>query len=129
MNKICLQALALFWILLLVVNLVWAQDYSFTYTCDNQGQVIHPDSLGYFATVLRNTGAQADTYRVIMDKYLPGIWQSIACFPWGCFFDSASVALAPAQQETITACGQLRGGFKIWPLRHLKVTNSRFKGR
>jgi len=102
MTKIGLKPLALMCVLFLGVGVAWAQDYSFTYTCDNQGKVIDPDSLGYFITVLRNTGAQADSYRVIMDKDLPGIWQSIACFPWGCFFDSADVIMAPAQLETLT---------------------------
>lgn len=102
MRKIGLNALVFLWALFLVVDLAWAQDYSFTYTCDNQGKVMHPDSLGGFITVLRNTGAQADTYRVVMAKDLPGIWQSIACLPWGCFFDSANVSIAAAQQETIT---------------------------
>ena len=81
----------------------WTRDYSFTYTCDNQGQVLHPDSIGYFTTVLTNTGTVADTYRVVIDhSTLDTLWHCLACFSTFCFFDSATVEMAPAQVETIT---------------------------
>ncbi len=70
-----------------------AQDYQFTYTCANQGDVIHPDSLGLFYTYLTNTGTVVDTYLVVIDKALPVPWQAMACLPWGCFFDTAGVIL------------------------------------
>jgi hypothetical protein len=87
--------------LLLWLGFGWAQEYSFTYTCDNQGVVIHPDSVGVLVTLLANTGAQADTYRVVLDKDMPGGWQCMACLSYGCFFDSASVPVAAAEVETL----------------------------
>jgi hypothetical protein len=80
----------------------WAQDYSFTYTCSDRGQVTHPDSIAGFPTFLTNTGALADTYRVVMDKDLPENWFTMACLPEFCFFDSVKLVVAAAQVETIT---------------------------
>ena len=54
-----------------------AQDYDFTYTCDDWGDVIDPDSLGLFYTYLTNTGAQPDSYLVVLDKQLPVPWQAL----------------------------------------------------
>ena len=79
-----------------------AQDYACTYTCADQGDVIHPDSLGLFYTYLTNTGAVADTYWVVIDKALPVPWQAMACLPWGCFFDQAPVPLEPDSSVEIS---------------------------
>ena len=79
-----------------------AQEYEFTYTCTDQGDVIHPDSLGLFYTYLTNTGAAADTYWVVLDKDLPTPWQAMACLPWGCFFDRAPVPLEPDSSVEIS---------------------------
>jgi hypothetical protein len=80
-----------------------AQDYAFTYTCADQGDVIHPDSLGLFYTYLTNTGAAADTYWVVIDKALPVPWQAMACITGaGCFFDRAPVGLEPDSSAEIT---------------------------
>jgi hypothetical protein len=79
----------------MLVASAWAQEYAFTYTCSDQGDIVHPDSLGLFYTYLTNTGAVADTYLVVIDKDLPVPWQAMACLPWGCFFDQATVPLEP----------------------------------
>jgi len=102
MRRASISGSVLLSVLWLWMGLGWAQDYSFTYTCDNQGLVIPPDGVGAIVTLLANTGAQDDTYKVILDKDLPGTWQSQACLPYGCFYDSASVPVASAQVESIT---------------------------
>ncbi len=94
-------------VLFLWVGSSMAQDYSFSHTCDNQGYVVHPDSFALFTTILTNTGAQADTYRVVLDKDLPVPWYSLACNSMGCFPDSVRITLASAEAETITVY--------IWP--------------
>jgi hypothetical protein len=73
----------------------WAQDYEFSYICDDQGDIIDADSLALFDTYLTNTGSAADTYQLVVEKALPGIWQALACLPDLCFPDSASVFLEP----------------------------------
>jgi hypothetical protein len=103
MRTAVLKTLIISSLLILSAGSGWARDYSFTYTCDNQGQVLHPDSIGYFTTILINTGTVADTYRVVMDhSTLDTLWHCLACFSTFCFFDSATVEMAPAQVETIT---------------------------
>ncbi|MFC1683277.1 FlgD immunoglobulin-like domain containing protein [Candidatus Zixiibacteriota bacterium] len=102
MTKTTLMALLAILILFSWTAASRAQDFAFTYTSDNHGDVIHPDSLGLFVTVLTNTGAQPDSYRVVLDKQMPVPWQALACLPTLCFFDSASLVLNPAQLETIT---------------------------
>jgi len=72
-----------------------AQDHGFTYTCADQGGLMHPDSLGLVLyTYLTNTGSMADTFLVVIDKDLPVPWQAMACFTgMGCFFDTAGVVI------------------------------------
>lgn len=101
MSRAGLKALVLLCALFLWAGSGWAQDYSFRYTCGNQGQVIDPDSLALFQTILSNTGIESDTYRVVLDKNLPVSWYGQACVSQGCFSDSAPVSLAPAEAETI----------------------------
>ncbi|MCK4597776.1 hypothetical protein KAU04_07030, partial [bacterium] len=107
MKRIAIKTLPSLLVLFLWAGSSGAQDYSFSYTCDNQGCVVHPDSVALFITVLTNTGAQADTYRVVLDKDLPVPWFSLACNSMGCFPDSVRITLASAEAETITVY--------IWP--------------
>jgi hypothetical protein len=103
MRTSVLKILAVSGFLFLSSGSGWALDYSFSYTCDDQGEVIHPDSTGVFITYLTNTGTVADTYRVVIDKNtLDTLWHCMACLPTVCFFDSIKIVMAPAQVETIT---------------------------
>jgi hypothetical protein len=101
-SRICTNVILLFLLILLSVASGWAQDYTFTYTCDDQGDIIHPDSLGLFYTDLTNTGAQPDTYRVVVDKELPVPWQVLACLPTICFTEQATVSLEPDSSVRIS---------------------------
>jgi len=82
---------------------VRAQEYSFTYTCEDQGDIMHPDSLGLFYSYLTNTGAEADTYQVVIDKDLPVPWLSIACLNDEiCFLDQIAVPLESGSSMMIS---------------------------